>query len=133
MSDYTIEVDLPVLWGDMDALGHVNNARFFGWFESARIVLAERIGLLATRGEGPILATTTCDFLEPIVYPADITVGARVTKVGNTSMTVEYGVWRRGAPEKPCARGSSVVVYVRYATGEKLPIPDAMRAAIAAL
>jgi acyl-CoA thioester hydrolase len=119
----------------MDALGHVNNARFFTWLESARIALFAKVGVmdLASDGAGPILATTTCDFLTPIVYPAHIVVGARVAKIGATSITMEYAVWRREAPETIAARGSSVAVIVRYATGEKLRVPDAVRAAIAAL
>jgi acyl-CoA thioester hydrolase len=133
MSDYPVTIEFPLHWGEMDALGHVNNARFFTWFESARIAFASRIGLLATREEGPILATTTCDFLAPIVYPATVVVGVRVTKVGTTSIAMEYAAWLAGAPQKLHARGSSVLVFVRYATGEKLPIPDAMRDAIGAL
>jgi acyl-CoA thioester hydrolase len=130
MDEYPITIEFPIHWGEMDALGHVNNARFFTWFESARIALAHRIGLMATREQGPILATTTCDFLEPIRYPADVVVGVRVAKVGNTSLSTEYGVWSNG---RLYARGSAVIVFVRYATGEKLRIPDAMRAAIDAL
>lgn len=132
-SEFPVTVEFPVHWGEMDSLGHVNNARLFTWFESARIACADRIGLLATPGEGPILATTTCDFLAPIHYPADIVVGVRITKVGTTSLAMEYAAWRKGAPEAPYARGSSVIVYVRYATGAKLAIPDAMRAAITAI
>ena len=65
---FPVLVMFPVHWGEMDALGHVNNARYFTWFESARIALFGQIGVLATReatGIGPILATTTCDFLGP--------------------------------------------------------------------
>ena len=130
---YPFTIRIPVLWGDMDMLGHVNNARFFRWLESARIAYAERIGLLATRDSGPILATTTCDFLRPVVYPATVVIGTKATRVGTTSITMEYGIWCEDAPDAPCARASSVIVLVRYATGEKLPVPEAMRAAIAAL
>ena len=41
---------------------------------------------------GPILATTTCDFLAPVVWPAEIVVGSRIAKVGNTSFVMEYAV-----------------------------------------
>lgn len=44
MEGFPVVVRIPVLWGDMDALGHVNNARYFAWFESARIALFERVG-----------------------------------------------------------------------------------------
>ena len=44
MKGFAVTLELPVLWGDMDALRHVNNARYFAWFEAARIAYFERIG-----------------------------------------------------------------------------------------
>lgn len=132
LEGFPVVVRFPLHWGEMDALGHVNNARFFTWFESARIALFTRVGILADkpRDVGPILATTSCDFLVPVVYPGDISVGARVVKVGTTSLSIDYAVFRDDAPGRPCARGSSVVVLVDYKSGTKVPVPDAIRAAI---
>jgi acyl-CoA thioester hydrolase len=130
-----VEVVLPVLWGDMDALGHVNNARFFSWFEAARIALFEKVGV-ATSGPltvGPILATTTCDFLKPVVYPGAVRARARVAKVGETSVTMEYMLVDAAKPETAYARGSSVAVLVDYSTGQTVRVPDAVRESIAAL
>src|SRR5687768_16581164 len=105
-SSWPVVVRFPVHWGEMDALGHVKNTRFFAWFESARIALFARAGV--TMGDvGPILATASCDFLAPVRYPADVEVGARVPRVGNTSFVIEYEAFADAAP---CARGSSVVV-----------------------
>ncbi len=76
-ASFPLTVSIVVQWSEMDALGHVNNARFFTWFESARIAMFQRIGV-ATSGLsaiGPILATTTCDFLRTVVYPATVRVG----------------------------------------------------------
>jgi len=130
----SVTVTLDVQWGEMDALGHVNNTRFFAWFESARIALFERIGVV-TRGpssEGPILATTTCDFLAPVVFPARILVSARITKVGETSLGMAYDV-TCATTGKAYARGSSVAVLVDHTTHAKVRVPDAVRAAIAEL
>ena len=134
LDDFPVVVRFPLQWGEMDALGHVNNARFFTWFETARIALFERIGVLSSRPGpvGPILATTSCDFLRPVVYPGEMRVGTRVTKVGNTSFHMEYAVGRADETELS-ARGSSVIVLVDYATGAKVPVPDEVRQAIAAL
>lgn len=119
----------------MDALGHVNNARFFTWLESARIALFRRIGV-ARSGPfrvGPILATTTCDFLRPVVFPATVEVAARVAKVGETSIVMEYEVRDAHARTVVYARASSVAVLVDYATMQKVRVPDEVRAAVAAL
>jgi acyl-CoA thioester hydrolase len=129
---FPLTVSIVVQWSEMDALGHVNNARFFTWFESARIALFERIGV-ATSGPsatGPILATTTRDFLRAVVYPATVRVGVRVAKVGETSITMEYEV---ADDAHVYARGSSVAVLVDYGTMAKVRVPDDVRAAIAAL
>jgi acyl-CoA thioester hydrolase len=142
MKGYALTLDLPVLWGDMDSLRHVNNARYFAWFETARIAYLDRVrvafpgaGAEATGfGEvGPILASTSCDYLRPVIYPGTVRVGARVSEIGNSSLRMEYEVTRTDAPTELCARGTSVVVLVRYATLAKVRVPDEVRAAIAAL
>jgi acyl-CoA thioester hydrolase len=141
MQGYSVTLELPVQWGEMDALRHVNNARFFSWFESARIAYFERLraalpGAGTTIGigdVGPILASTSCDFLRPVAFPAVVRVGARVTELGNSSLRMEYAVERTDTPDDLCAKGTSVVVLVRYATLQKVRVPDEMRAAIEAM
>jgi acyl-CoA thioester hydrolase len=130
-----VTLELDVQWGDMDALGHVNNTRYLTWFESARIALFARIGLasVAPLTVGPILATTTCDFLRPVVFPARIEVGVRVASIGETSVAMEYEVRDAAAKETLYARGSSVVVVIDYRTMKKLRVPDEVRDAIATL
>lgn len=126
-----VVIELPVQWGDMDALGHVNNTRFFLWFESARMALFEKIGVAGVRSTAsPILATTTCNYLAPLYYPAKLRVSARCTNVGETSMTMAYEV---ASGERVHARGSAVAVLVDYTTQAKVRVPDEIRAAIAAL
>lgn len=135
MTGYPVEVRFPIHWGEMDALGHANNARYFSWFESARIAYFEKIGFSADPSApvGPILKTASCEFGRPVVYPADLVVGARVPRLGNTSFTMEYAVALAAAPDAPVATGDSVVVVVDYRTGEKVPVPDDLRRAIDAL
>jgi acyl-CoA thioester hydrolase len=135
LTAYPVRVRIPVLWGDMDALGHVNNARYFTWFESARIALFERVGLAATGTPalGPILAHTWCDFLAPIRFPAEVAVGTRIEKLGTTSFTMGYAVAVAADPGRLAARGEGVVVLIDYRTGARVPIPDELRAALTAL
>lgn len=132
---YPVTVEFPIHWGEMDAFGHVNNARFFTWFESSRIAFFQAAGISLDPRDSvaPILAAAHCDYLEPVVFPARLVVGARAAKLGNTSLTLEHAVWPVGAAGRLLARGTSVVVLLNYATGAKVRIPDAARAAIAAL
>ncbi|HEX4445102.1 MAG TPA: thioesterase family protein [Polyangiaceae bacterium] len=135
MVPFHVTVTFPVHWGEMDPMGHVNHARYFTWFESARIALFAKVGIRADapRDIGPILAMASCDFIRPVVYPATIVAGARVLKVGRTSITMEYAAWETDDPERPCARGASVAVLVDYGTMGKVEVPAAVRTAIAGL
>jgi acyl-CoA thioester hydrolase len=135
MVPFPVTVSYAIHWAEMDAMGHVNHARYFTWMESARIALFGRIGIVADRrGDvGPILAMASCDFIRPVVYPASIVAGARILKVGRTSITMEYAVWLADEPERPCARGASVAVLVDYRTMEKVEVPADVRRKIAEL
>jgi acyl-CoA thioester hydrolase len=126
---------IPVLWGDMDAFGHVNNTRFIRWFESARIAHFARVGITTTQPEGvaPILAHVSCDYLAPVEFPAEILAGARVTRIGKTSFHQEYVVALSEAPERPVANGIGVIVMFDYPSGNTVPIPDDLRVRISEL
>jgi acyl-CoA thioester hydrolase len=135
-ASYPVHATFPVHWGEMDALGHVNNSRYFTWFESARIALFGQIGVLASReatGIGPILATTACDFLRPVTFPSTVVVGVRVSKVGRTSIAMEYAAWIEGEPDQLVARGSSVAVMFDYVASQKVDVPEGVRSRIEAL
>ncbi|RMG54476.1 MAG: acyl-CoA thioesterase [Acidobacteria bacterium] len=123
---------IAVRWGDMDALGHVNNAMYFTYCESARMSYFEAIELWKYREhdrQGPALVTATCRFKQQVHYPAWLDVGARVSEIGNRSFTLEYEIYRQGT-DVLVADGSSVVAWVDYEAGKAIPLPDGLRAAI---
>jgi acyl-CoA thioester hydrolase len=135
MVPFPVTVSFPVHWGEMDVMGHVNHARYFTWFESARIALFGKIGIATDkpRDVGPILAMASCDFIRPVIFPATVIVGARILKVGRTSVTMEYAAWPEGDPEHPCARGATVAVLMDYRTMQKVEVPAVVRTNISAL
>jgi acyl-CoA thioester hydrolase len=132
MGLWASELSIDVRWGEMDALGHVNNIRYLAWLESSRIALFEGLGLKTLPGEpvGPLLARLEIDYLEPVVYPARVTVGVRAERIGNTSITFLQEAWHADAPARVVARSRSVVVLVNYATGVKVRVPDKVRRAL---
>ncbi len=134
MGEWTIEVTLDVAWGEMDALGHVNNIRYIAWAETARIALFRRLGMATVPGEpvGPILARIENDYLEPVEYPARITVGMRAERVGNTSLVLAHEIWHAGDPARVVARGRAVVVLINYERQEKVRVPDEIRKTLGA-
>lgn len=122
-------------WSDMDALGHVNNAVYFTYCESARMGLFERLRLADYAGDlGPVVATASCTFKQQLAYPATLSIAVRCARVGRTSFTLTYDLRRldpSGEPEPaPVCTGESVVVWIDFASGGSVPLPDALREAL---
>ena len=129
-----VGIHVPVAWGEQDLFGHVNNIVYFRYFESVRMHYLDRIGVLrshAERGQGVILASTTCDFLRPVAWPHSLHVRTGTSKVGNTSFTMIYRI--TDEQDRVVAKGSSVLVMYDYNTAQKMPIPKGIREAIATL
>lgn len=126
---FAVVVRLPVLWGDMDAFGHVNNTRFLRWFETARIAHFQRVGIETDQAVGvaPILAHISCDFIAPVDFPSEILTGARATRIGTSSFHHEYVVSLVERPDDPVARGTGVIVMYNYDAAEKAPVPEDLK------
>jgi acyl-CoA thioester hydrolase len=130
-------IQLPVQWGDQDAFGHVNNIMYFRWFESARIAYLERIGLgdkhagALASGEnvGPILAAIGCNYRRQIKYPDTVIVGARITRIGRSSLTMSHVVWSN-IHQAIAADGESTIVVFDYTANQPKRVPDEFRALI---
>jgi acyl-CoA thioester hydrolase len=132
--DFNVREPVLVRWQDMDAFGHVNNARFFTFCESARIRYFEAIDLDSFRpdpGLGPVLVSATCNFLQQVHYPAELEAYARAVETGRSSFTLEYGIFRRDSEVK-VADGSSVVVWIDYQAGKAVRLPAGLKAKILA-
>ncbi|TNF38313.1 MAG: acyl-CoA thioesterase [Deltaproteobacteria bacterium] len=133
LEGFEVVVTIPVAWGDMDAFHHVNNTRYFRYFEDARIAYFERTGIAAATGRpsgvGPILASTSCRFKAPIAYPDEVQVGTRVVSVGRSSFKMEYRIVSV-AMHEIAAEGQSVIVAYNYDEERKVVIPEAWRVAL---
>ncbi len=126
---FKVNVELQVRWGDLDALGHVNNARYFTYFEMARLGYIEAVSPgreMFEEGKGPIIASTGCDFLRPVGYPATLLLGTRTVRVGETSIEVEHLVRDRDSG-RIHALGRVVLVWFDYQANRKPPSPDGLR------
>lgn len=132
LDGYAFFITLPVQWGDQDAFGHVNNTIYLRWFESARIAYGERIGLsdlMATQKIGPILAAISCNYRRQLTYPETVKVGARISRIGRTSMVMEHRVVSE-SQQAIAADGDSTIVVYNYAEHKSVPVPETLRAAI---
>ena len=132
LADYPVRIVIPVAWGDMDAMGHVNNTIYLRYFESVRMVYFERIGLMAhmkEHGVGPILAETRCRFRLPLDYPDEVTAGARVARLEGDRFLMEYAVVSH-QHGRLAADGDGLIVTYDYDAGRKAPVPEAAVEAI---
>jgi acyl-CoA thioester hydrolase len=135
LEGYSVVVECPVAWGEMDYYRHVNNTVYFRYFENARIEYFRRLDWSAyeqTTGIGPILAATEARFRKPLTYPDTVAVGTRVPDLAEDRFTMEYCVvsHRLGAV---AAEGRGTIVTFHYGEGKKVPIPAELRERIAAL
>ena len=135
LAKYPITIALPVFWGDQDVFGHVNNNAYFRWFESARIALSQRIGLIDLfRSEkiGPILASVACDYRRQINFPDTIHAAIRVTRIGRTSIGLEHAIVSQ-SQQAVAADGNSTIVVFDFRANKPHPVPPSLRLAIEAL
>jgi acyl-CoA thioester hydrolase len=130
--DHPVVINLPVQWGDQDMFGHVNNAIYFRWYESARIAYLERIGLsklMERQRVGPILAAIGCNYRRQLTFPDTVEVGSRITRIGRSSLTMTHALWSQ-RQQALVADGESTIVVFDYQTQRPVPVPDAIREAI---
>lgn len=115
---------VPIRWGDLDAAGHVNNSRFFTYFEEARVdwLDAALDGPLFTTS-GPVLANATCDFKQPLTYPATLAIDVYATPPGESSLKNVYDATLERSGTR-IATGTAVLVWVNVETGDTVPVPD---------
>ncbi|MBK6433184.1 MAG: thioesterase family protein [Anaerolineae bacterium] len=136
LADFAVTVTFPVAWGEMDALGHVNNIVYFRYFENGRARYLSQVGFFdvaAGRAAiGPILASINCRFRYALTFPDTVTVGVRVVALGADRFTVLHRVVSQRA-QVVAAEGEGVIVSYDYHLGQKTPLSEPVRAAILAL
>lgn len=134
LADYPVRLEIPVAWGEMDALGHVNNVVYIRYLESARISYLLQVGLEDFMGQGqigPILASIQCKYKSPVTFPDTLIIGTRVTALGEDRMTMHHRLVS-AAQKRIVAEGEGVVVSYDYVARKKAPLPDSLRRKILA-
>ena len=124
-------VDLPIRWGDMDAMGHLNNTLYYRLMEEARMQIFYSARTQVAAHTGPILAHASCDFLRPVVYPAMVRVIHRVAAIGRASLTMDLLLTPPEDQGKPYASGRNVLVWMDYVANTSAPWPPEVLAKMA--
>jgi acyl-CoA thioester hydrolase len=115
-------------WMDNDAYGHVNNVVYYSWFDTVVNQFLITNGVLDIERSKVIglVIETQCNYFASVAFPDRITAGLRVTKLGNSSVCYEVGIFREDE-ESAAAQGHFVHVYVDRESRRPASIPDDMR------
>lgn len=124
----TLEMVIPIRWGDMDMMGHVNNTNYVRYFEIVRIEWFERIGRpLSPAGEGIVIVNTFCNFIKQLEFPGDVLARHYVANPGRSSFEAYMTLERTDAPGVICASGGATTVWVDFPKQKSAPLPDWLR------
>ncbi len=119
---------IPIRWGDMDAMGHVNNTVYFRYMEQARIgwfdALVPREA--AWKSTALVIANASCNFKRPINYPGTVEVKLYVGVPGGSSVPTYYEL-RVDQESAIYADGEATVVFIDLQTQKPTRIPDEIR------
>lgn len=132
-----MEKSLPLLdtrritmrWGDMDAVGHLNNTCYFRYMEQIRVEWLDDMGFpIDPNGIGPVLGSTSCVYKREMTYPATVLVTIEVEKVGRSSLKLRHHFKVDGDERTVYAVGEATLVWVDYRAGKSVTIPEPIRA-----
>lgn len=119
---------IQMRYGDIDAMGHLNNAVYVQYLETSRVLLMRDLGV-PDRDDRSVIARLELDYRQEVRWGQEVTVESLVERVGGSSWTV---VSRLLADGQPCAYARTVQVRV----GDGLrpqPLPDALRQSLSRL
>jgi acyl-CoA thioester hydrolase len=121
-------------WQDNDVFGHVNNVVYYAWFDTAVNGWLIDRGLLDPAASSIIglVVETGCSYAESVAFPEPVSIGIAIDRLGSSSVRYRIGVFREHG-DLAIAQGHFTHVYVDRASQRPVPIPDAIRAAMARL
>ncbi|HET7793051.1 MAG TPA: thioesterase family protein [Rhizobacter sp.] len=126
------EMRIPIRWGDMDAMGHVNNVSYFRYLETARIEWLNGAGFQPDPGgEGFVIINAFCNFLIQLEYPGEIVAKTYAANLGRSSFDSFTTLERADQPGVISAAGGATIVWVNFPQQKSMPFPSRLRELIA--
>jgi acyl-CoA thioester hydrolase len=127
------EMVIPIRWGDMDVMGHVNNTNYFRYMEVIRLEWMRTMGHRLDVGtvEGVVIINAFCTFQKQFEYPGDVLTRMYVSDPGRTSFESWITMTKVEEPDAVYASGGSTVVWADYTKQKSVPLPEWLREAVA--
>jgi acyl-CoA thioester hydrolase len=118
-----------IRWGDMDAMGHVNNTIYFRYLEQARIEWFLAMNCPPDpSGIGPVIISAHCTFLKQLRFPGEIEITTGIGEFGRSSFHTHHEIRRVDDLHTLAAEGGSKVVWIDQRLEKSLALPEEMRA-----
>jgi len=125
------EIELPIRWGDMDAMGHVNNTVYFQYMEQLRIDWFGRLGFPPDpSGEGPVIVNAHCNFMHELRYPGTVRARQLIGRIGRSTIETVVEMSHSDEPGRICATGGATIVWVDFPKRKSAPLPGWVREAV---
>ena len=125
------EMVIPIRWGDMDAMGHVNNATYFRYLETIRIEWLSSINAIPQpQGLGPVIVNAFCNFYKQLEYPGDVLIKMYASDPGRTTFETWGTMERSDQPGVIYAAGGATTIWVDFPKQKAVDLPDWLRAIV---
>jgi acyl-CoA thioester hydrolase len=130
MEGFWLVHEQEVEFRDLDGLGHVNNAVYLNYLESAKIRYFREVVGVTDLAELGIVADVKIAFRSPAFLGETLAIGTRVTRVGTKSIDWEFEI--RGSDGRLIAEATSVHVTFDYGPRAPVEVPEEWRRRIEA-
>lgn len=125
------EMCVPIRWGDMDAMNHVNNTSYFRYMETCRIDWMRSIGCQPDpQGEGPVIVNAFCNFYRQLQYPGDVLIRMFASSPGRSTFETWVTMARADQPDTIDAAGGATTIWVDFPAQKAKTLPDWLRAIV---
>ena len=130
-TDFVAFEEVHSRWNDNDVYGHINNAVYYSFFDTAvnRYLIEHNVLDIHHDQEIGLVVETQCQYFAPIVYPDLIHVGLKIVHLGKSSIRYEVDIFKNNE-DIACALGYFVHVYVNRLSNTSTPIPQNVRVAL---
>jgi acyl-CoA thioester hydrolase len=122
------ECSIPMRWGDMDAMGHVNNTIYFRYLEIARVDWLQQFNAApGPEGAGPVIVNAFCNFYKQLEYPGDVLVKMYTSDPGRTTFETWATMEQVANPGVIYAAGGATTIWVDFPKQKAVDLPDWVR------
>jgi acyl-CoA thioester hydrolase len=122
------ECHIPIRWGDMDAMGHINNTVYFRYLEIARVDWLQKFNAApGPEGEGPVIVNAFCNFYKQLEYPGDVLLKMYTSDPGRTTVETWATMEQAANPGVIYAAGGATLIWVDFPKQKAVDLPAWLR------